>query len=151
MTTKAKSTTTAATESIETVLGAGSDAVKQSFDRAVKGYDNVASFNKETLDALIQAANAAGKGLEALNSEALAYSKQSIEETIAATKAAMGSRSIQELMEVNTDFAKASFDSFVSEMTKLSDLFVNAAKGAAEPLNGRTAALVQMVQGARLS
>jgi len=131
---------------MESVMSASSEAVKQSMEKAMKSFDDIASFNKSTVDALVQSANAASKGLEALSAEVMSYSKQSIEDYMAATKAAMGSRSVQEFMEINTDYAKTAFDSYVGRFTKLGDMASTTAKDAFEPLSGRFNALIEAVQ-----
>jgi phasin family protein len=145
------SRTNGSSEALESMVSAGSDAVRQSFDRAVAGYDQLAAFNKATVEAIIQSANATAKGFEAINSEALAYSRQTIEESVAAAKAAIGSKSIQELIELQSDFAKSAIDSYVGQVTKMGDMVASIAKEAAEPLNSRVAALVEMVQGSRVA
>jgi phasin family protein len=117
----------------------------------VQGYDQLAAFNKATVEALMQAANAASKGLEAINAEALAFSRQTIEESVAAAKAAIGTKSIQELIELQSDYTKQAFDSYFGEVTKIGDLMASITKEATEPLNSRVAAFVEMVQGARVA
>ena len=150
MATKAK-VTNGASETIETMVKTSSDAMKHSFDRAAKSYDSFASFNKETMEALIQSASATSKGLEAINAEALAFSKQQIEDSVAAAKAAMTSKSVQELVEIQSDFAKSAFESFVGQATKLGEMFTALAKETAEPINGRTAAFMEIIQSARVA
>lgn len=141
--------TNGSSEALESMVSASSDAIKQSFDRAVEGYDQLASFNKATVEAMIQSANAAAKGLEAINSETLAYSRQAMEESVAAAKAAFGSKSIQEFIELQTDFTRAAIDAYVGQVTKMGDMVTSIAKQTAEPINGRVAALVEMVQATR--
>jgi len=148
MASKSKSTQNGA-ETMETVITAGTDAVKQSMEKAMKSFDDIATFNKSTVDALVKSANAASKGLEALSAEVMSYSKQSVEDYIAATKAAMSSRSVQEFMEVNTDYAKTAFDTYVGKVTKLSDMASTTAKDTFEPLSGRLNALMEIVQAGR--
>ena len=143
--------TNGSSETLESMVNAGSDAMKQSFDRAVEGYDQLAAFNKATVEAFIQAANVTTKGFEAINSAALAYSRQTIEESVAAAKAAIGSKSIQELIELQSDFTKSSIDSYVGQVTKVGDMVASIAKEAAEPINSRVAALVEMVQASRVA
>jgi len=149
MTSKAKAAN-GATETIETMVKSGTDAVKQSFERAAKSYDSLTAFQKANMEAFIQSANLATKGVESLNAEALAYSKQAIEDTVAAAKAAITSKSIQELIEVQSDFAKSYFDSIMGQATKFGEMFMSVAKESAEPLNGRTAAFVELVQSSRV-
>lgn len=144
MASKTKSTNGA--ETMETVMSASSEAVKQSMEKAMKSFDDIASFNKSTVDALVQSANVASKGLEALSAEVMSYSKQSIEDYMAATKAAMGSRSVQEFMEINTDYAKTAFDTYVGRFTKLGDMASSTAKDAFEPISGRLNAFMEAVQ-----
>lgn len=144
-----KTKTTNGAETIETAFAAGSDAMKQSMDRAMKGFDEFATFNKKTMDALMQSANATTKGFEALTAEALSFQKQSLEEAMTASKAAMSSRSVQEFIEVNTDFAKNSFDAYVGQVTKFGDMFTKASKDAIEPINNRFSAFVELMQSSR--
>ena len=146
MATKSKSN---GAETMETVMSASSDAVKQTMEKAMKGFDDLATFNKSTVDAFVQSANAASKGLEALSAEVMSYSKQSIEDYMAATKAAMGSRSVQEFMEINTDYAKTAFDTYVGRFTKLGDMASATAKDAIEPLSGRMNAFMETMQSYR--
>ena len=145
---KAKSAE-AINEGIETAFRTGTEALKVSFEKAVKNYDQFLGYGKDTVEAYVKSANAAGKGAETLHNEIYAYSKQSIEDSIAAAKALLGSKSVHEAFELQTDFAKTAFDSYVSELTKLSELVVSTTKETFEPLQGRVAAWVEVVQTAR--
>jgi len=139
----------AAAENIETAVKSGSEALKAGFEKAVKNYDQFVGYGKETVEAYVKAANAAGKGAETLHDELYAYSKQSVEESIAAAKTLFGAKSPREAFELQSEFAKTAFDAYVGEVTKLSELFVETAKEAFEPLQGRAQAWVEIVQAAR--
>jgi|HubBroStandDraft_2_1064218.scaffolds.fasta_scaffold06113_3 phasin family protein len=139
-----------AAESIETVVKTGAEAFKNGFEKAAKGYDQLLGYSKETVDAYVKSANAAGKGVESLHGEIYAYSKQSIEDSIAAAKAVLAAKSVHEAFELQTDFAKTAFDTYVGEMTKLSEMFTAATKQTFEPLQGRVQAWVEVVQNARV-
>jgi phasin family protein len=136
-------------EMMETFANAGSDAVKQSMDKAMKGLDEFTSFGKGNVEAFIQCANAYSKGMEAISAEVMSFSKQSLEDAMAATKAALGSRSVQEFVEINSDYAKSAFDSYVGRVNKLGDMATTAAKDTFEPLNTRFNAFVEIVQSSR--
>jgi phasin family protein len=148
MATKSKSTQNGS-EAMETVMSASSDAMKQSVEKAMKSMDDLTSFGKGNVDALMQCANACSKGMEAMSAEFLSFSKQSVEEAMAATKAAMTTRSVQEFMEINSDFAKSAFESYVGRVTKFGDMATTAAKDTFEPLNSRFAAFMEIVQNGR--
>ncbi len=137
------------TESIETAIKTGSAAFKTGFDKAVKGYDQFLGYGKDTVEAYMKSANATGKGVETLHNELYAFSKQSVEDSIAATKALLGSKSVHEAFELQSGFAKTAFDSYVSQVTKLGEIFSATAREAAEPLQGRVQAWVEVVQSSR--
>src|SRR5471030_1877118 len=86
---KAKSAGEKATATAETALENGTAALKTGLDKAMKGYETALGFSKETAEACMKSATVAGKGVETINSEIYTYSKQSIEDTIAASKAIM--------------------------------------------------------------
>jgi phasin family protein len=147
--TKSAEAINGAAEGIETAFKNGTEALKANFEKAVKNYDQLLGYGKDTVEAYVKSANAAGKGAETLHNEIYSYSKQSIEDSIAATKALLGSKSAHEVFELQSDFAKSAFDSYVSEITKLSELVVSTTKETFGPLQGRIAAWVEVVQSSR--
>ena len=136
-------------EGIETAIRTGSEAFKSGFDKAVKNYDQFLGYGKDTVEAYMKAANAAGKGVETLHNEFYSYSKQSVEDSISATKALLGSKSVHEALELQTDFAKSAFDNYVSQVTKLGEIVSATAKETFEPIQGRIQAWVEIVQSSR--
>ena len=137
------------TETIETMFKTGSETLKANFDKAVKGYDQILGFSKDTVEAYVKAANVAGKGAETLHNEIYGFTKQSIEDGIANAKAVMASKSAHEAFELQTGFAKTAFETYINEMTKLGELFVATSKQSFEPIQGRVQAWVEVVQSAR--
>lgn len=137
------------TETVEAAMKTGSEALKNGFSKAVKGYDQFFSYSKETAEAYLKSANVAGKGVEAFSNELYSFSKQAMEDQMAAAKALMGTKSLFEVFEMQSDFAKTAFDSYVGEMTKLGEICASTTKDAIEPLQGRIQALVDVVQRAR--
>jgi phasin family protein len=137
------------TEAIESAMKNGSEAFKTGFEKAVKSYDNFFGYSRETVEACVKAANAAGKGVETLHNELYTYSKQSVEDSISATRALFASKSVHEALELQTDFVKSSFDAYVGQMTKLSEIMFSATKEAISPLQGRVQAWVEIVESAR--
>ena len=138
-----------AAEGIETVMKNGAEAVKNGFEKAVKNYDQFLGYGKETAEAVAKSATAAGKGAETLHGEIYAYSKQSIEDSIAAAKAVLSAKSVHEAFELQTDFAKTAFDTYVGQMTKIGEIMTAATKQTFEPFQGRVQAWVEAVQSAR--
>jgi phasin family protein len=138
---KAKTAGEKATASAETVLENGAAALKTGLEKALKGYDAFVGYGKRTADAVTKSATVAGKGIESINSEIYSYSKQSIEDAVAATKAVMGSKSVHEAFEFQTDFAKSAFEAYVAELSKISELGHRHHQGNLRALQGPRAGL----------
>jgi len=147
--TKAKTAAEKATATAEYSFNTGADAIKAGLEKAIATYDNVAGYGKETAEAYMKSAAIAGKGIESINSELYSYSKGAIEDSIAASKALLSSKSIHEAFELQTDFAKTAFEAYVGELTKFGQMFTTAAKDSFAPLQGRYQAWVDVVQSVR--
>jgi phasin family protein len=137
--------------SAETAMENGAAALKTGLEKAMKGYDAFLGYGKETAEAVMKSATVAGKSAETINSEIYSFSKQSIEDTVAATKAVMGSKSVHEAFEFQTDFAKSVFESYIAEMSKISELATAATKDSYAPFKGRVQAWLDVVQTARVA
>jgi phasin family protein len=146
---KAKTAAEKTTASAETTFLNGAEAMKAGFEKAVKSYDTVLGYGKDTVEAYMKSATIAGKGVETINTELYSYSKDAIEESIAAGKAILGSKSVHEAFELQTDYAKSAFEAYVGELTKFSELFTSTTKSTFAPLQGRVQAWVEVVQSAR--
>ncbi|HEV2560574.1 MAG TPA: TIGR01841 family phasin [Rhizomicrobium sp.] len=136
-------------EGIETAMKTGTEALKTGFEKAVKNYDQFLGYGKDTVEAYTKSATVAGKGAETLHNELYAFSKQSIEDSIAAAKAVLGAKSAQEAFELQTSFAKTAFEAYIGQMTKMGELFTTVTKESFEPIQGRVQAWVDVVQSAR--
>jgi phasin family protein len=138
-------------EDIETAVKNGTEAFKNSFEKAAKNYDQFLTYGKETAEAYARSASAAGKGVETFHNEFYAFSKKSIEDSIAATKALLGAKSVHEALELQSDFARSAFDEYVGQVSKFGEIFASTAKDSLEPLQSRIQAWAEVVQSARAS
>ena len=156
MTTKtSKQTATDATKTIEGVVAAGQDAM-QSFMKAgtegyekafesarvkaeelVKGYDEFAVTGKDNVEAMVAASTAYTKGMEAIAGEWMAFAKTALELNMSNAKTVMGAKTLQEVMDLQTGFAKSNFEEFVSQSTKVGELAAKVAQDTMEPINAR--------------
>ena len=135
-----------ATEAFESVTSASSEAVRENFDRGVAALSEASAFGKQNVEAFVASAAAAQKGFETLSARSVAFSKQAIENHVAATKSLMTSKSVQEFVEKQNDYAKSSFEAYVAELTSFSDLFSGVAKETFQPINERFNAVGQLIQ-----
>jgi phasin family protein len=139
-----------ATATAESALENGAAVLKTGLEKSLKSYEAFVGYGKETAEAAMKSATTAGKSIESINSEIYSFSKQSVEDTVAATKAVMGSKSVHEAFEYQTDFAKSAFEAYVAELSKISELATAATKDSFAPFKGRVQAWLDTVQAARV-
>lgn len=135
-----------ATEAFESMTAASSETVRENIDRATAAMSEVSAFGKQNVEAWIASAAATQKGFETLSARTVAFQKAAIENHVAAAKSLMTSKSVQEFVEKQNDYAKASFEAYVAEMTSFSDLFSGLTKDAMQPINERVNAVGQLIQ-----
>lgn len=125
------------------------DAVKEGFSRSMTAFAEMNSVSKQAFDAWMESATVASRGVEALNGHVLAYAKKSMEDGVAAAKSLSGAKSLKDVVDIQTSYAKSSFDAYVKEMTKLSEFAQSVSKDAMKPLSERASAVATMFQPAR--
>ena len=143
---KTARTAKSATEAFEQVTTASSEAVRENIDRSLAALSEASAFGKQNVEAWLASAATTQKGFETLSARTVAFSKQALENHVAATKSLMASKSVQEFVEKQNDYAKSSFEAYVAELSSFSDLFSGLAKEAFQPLNERMNAVGQLIQ-----
>jgi phasin family protein len=150
MTAKTKSAASAKTaDATFESFTAGNQAMKEGFEKAVSAFGDFNSFSKENVEAVVESFTTAGKGIEAINANVASYTKAQMEGGVAAAKKLASVKSVQELFEVQTDYAKSAMDAYIGEMNKAADLYAKAVKDAVKPLNKRVSATVELFQAQR--
>jgi len=146
----ARAATKSATEAFEQVTAASNEAVRENIDRSMAAMSEASAFGKQNVEAWIASAAAAQKGFEALSARTVAFQKAALENHVAAAKSLMTSKSVQEFVEKQNDYAKTSFEAYVAELSTLSELVAGAAKESFQPINERVTAVGALIQtGAR--
>ena len=115
----AKTIVDEAATSFEAATANGAHAVKENMERALAAASEMNAFGKENFEAWVASSTAATKGLEAISARAMAYSKSALEAHMSATKSIMTSKSVQELVEKQSEYARSAFDGYVAEVASL--------------------------------
>jgi len=128
---------------------AGNQAFTDSVEKSIGALNEANAQGKRNLEATVASVTAATKGAEALGAQAIAYSKKAFEDQIAQAKALTSARSLQEVVELQTGFAKLAIEGYIAEMNRASETVSSAVKDSMRPLNERAAAVVEQFQAAR--
>ena len=107
-------------------------------------FDEASKKNKEAVDTLVKSYASVAKGMQAIATEAADYSKKSFEDGLAHFEKLSGVRSVEAAVEIQTAFVKSSYEGFVAEATKLSELYTDLAKESYKPFEGVIAKATMM-------
>ena len=124
----------ASTEGYEQAIAMGKEKVENASSAVFRGYDDIASLNKQSVEAMMKAGNIWAKGYESLGKTYFTFAQVSAERGGEAAKAMMKAKTLQDVIDVQTDFAKQRFDHFVAEGTKMSEMSAKVATDAMQPL-----------------
>lgn len=127
----------------------GAEAWKDGFEKATQGMGQFVTFNRQGVEAAIRAANAAVKGIEQVNGEVMAFSRQAMEDQSAVMQAVMSSKSVQDAVETQSQYAKSAMDAFLGQMTKINEIVMRTAREAVEPINESVKSFVETMQTAK--
>jgi phasin family protein len=143
---------TTPTETLKTAtdyLTASNQAFKDNIEKSIAAMTEMNVHSKKNIEAMIAAATAAAKGAETLGARAMAFSKKSMEDQVAAAKALASAKSIQEAVELQTGFAKTAFETIVAEVNEVSETVSTSVKETLTPINERVTAFVERIQAPR--
>jgi hypothetical protein len=96
-------------------------------------------FGKDQLEAASSAATSVARGLQTIAAEATDYSKKSIEANSAYFEKLLGAKSLDNAVEVQSEYAKSAYEGFVAQATKIGDLYTTLAKDAFKPVESAIA------------
>lgn len=127
----------AAVESLEKAVTLTKAQSAKASDSAVKSYEDLSGVSKATVEAYVQSGSIAAKGMESIGKEVMSFAQTALEANLAAVQAAFKAGTLEELFEIQSKQAQKSFDDFVAESAKLTDLSVSVANEAAAPIQKR--------------
>lgn len=137
---------TETTEKVQAALGDVQGRMKTAYDRSSRMGEEMLDFARGNVEAMMASARAAAKAGEVLGSEAADYSRKSLESATAAFKSFAAVKSPTELFQLQSDYAKASFDSAVAEASKLSETMMKFAGEITQPLSNRYALAAEKIK-----
>ncbi len=99
----------------------------------VKNLEDMQEFGKGGMDAVLRSFGAMSKSAQSIAVEVADYSKKSFEQGTAAAEKLFGAKTLDKAIEVQSDYLKSAYESFVSEAAKLSELYAELAKETYKP------------------
>jgi phasin family protein len=98
--------------------------------------EDIQQYGKEHMETLVASATTVQNGLQAIASAYGDYTKKSFEDTKSFVEKLSGVKSLDKAIEVQTEFAKSAYETFVAESQKIAGLYTDLAKQAYKPVEG---------------
>lgn len=100
----------------------------------LKGFEEFQKVGKDGFDAAVRSFGEMNKGFQAIAAEVTDYSKKAFEDSTHAFEQLIGAKSIEQAVEIQSQYAKKAYDTYMAEMSKLGEMYVGLAKDAYKPV-----------------
>jgi hypothetical protein len=100
----------------------------------LKGFEEFQKVGKDGFDATVRSFGEMNKGFQAIAAEVTDYSKKAFEDSTRAFEQLMGAKSIEQAIEIQSNYATKAYDAYVAEMSKLGEMYAGLAKDAYKPV-----------------
>ena len=114
----------------------GQELVKKS----QKVAEELADLARANVEAIVEAGRVASEGAKAIGQDVVAKQRDSVEQAADAIRSLAEAKSPTEYLQLQSEFARASFDRAVAESSKLTESLVKLAGEAFQPLSNRATA-----------
>ena len=89
---------------------------------------------KEGFDAVVRAYGEANKGYQAIAAEVADYSKTAFEDASRAFQQLVSAKSAEQAFEIQSQYAKKSYDAYIAQVSKLGEMWVDLARETYKPV-----------------
>jgi phasin family protein len=125
------------TDKAQELIAEANERGQQFAAKSQKTAEELAELAKANVEAIVEAGRIYAGGAKAIGQDAIASGREGIEQASDAVKTLAEAKSPAEFFQIQSDLARASFDRFVAETSKLTERVVKLAGEAVEPLQTR--------------
>jgi phasin family protein len=113
--------------------------------------EDIQQYGKEHLETVVASATTLQNGIQTIATAYGDYTKKSFEDTKSYVEKLSGVKSLDKAIEVQTEFAKSAYETFVAESQKIAGLYTDLAKQTFKPYEGLVAKLTPPGKGNSLN
>jgi phasin family protein len=126
--------------SFQTLFADAGERGQELVKKSQKVAEELADLTRANVEAVVEASRVAAEGARAIGQDVVAKQRDSVEQTADTIRSLAEAKSPTEYLQLQSDFARASFDRFVAESSKLTESFVKLAGETFQPLSNRATA-----------
>ncbi|CAD7023427.1 phasin family protein [Pseudorhizobium endolithicum] len=93
-------------------------------------FDDASRKSSEVMEEMLKSYSEMAKGFQTIATEAGDYSRRSFQDMTSFMESLMSARGLEDAYQLQADYMKSSYDAFVAEAGKLSELYADLAKSA---------------------
>ena len=108
--------------------------------RSQRVAEELADLTRANVEAMVEAGRVAAEGARSISQDVVASGRDGVEQAADAIRSLAEAKSPTEYLQLQGDFARASFDRAVAETSKLTEAMVKLAGEAFQPLSNRATA-----------
>jgi phasin family protein len=138
MASKAKKSTSSTELTIESAEAPAWGAMPPLFP--TMSMEELTDLSRENIAAVTKANQAFSEGMQAISQEWMAYTRAAMEKAGQMATALLAAKTLDEVIQLNTEAAKANLETMLARSAKLSEMGVSVANEALAPLGGRVEA-----------
>jgi phasin family protein len=101
--------------------------------------EDIQNYGKEQFEQVVANATTFQSGVQAIATAYGDYAKKSFEDTKSFAEKLSGVKSLDKVMEAQSEYAKSAYETFVAESQKIAGLYTDLAKQTFKPLEGLAA------------
>jgi len=103
-----------------------------------QNFDGLQKLAKVNMDASMKSFDLMTKNIQTIATEMTDYTKRSVENSTKALEKMVGAKSIDQIVQVQSEYAKAAYEDYFAEATKLGKLCADLGTEAFKPYEGLT-------------
>jgi hypothetical protein len=100
----------------------------------LKGFEEFQKVGKDGFDAAVKSFGEMNKGFQAIVAEVTDYSKKAFEDGTRALEQLIGAKSVEQAVEIQSQYAKKAYDTYIAEVSKLGEMYAGLARDAYKPV-----------------
>ena len=110
------------------------NVIEQEDDVMSKEFDSIQPAGNVQLNAVTTKLPSFGTLLEAIFAEGTDYMKKSVDKRTAFVEKLLGAKSLDTVIQIQSEYAKTSYTDFAAQSTKMGELYSNLAKACFKPI-----------------
>ena len=104
-----------------------------------QNFDGLQKLAKANMDASMKSFDLMTKNFQTIATEMTDYTKRSVENSTKTLEKLVGAKSMDQIVQVQSEYAKAAYEEYLAEATKLGKLCADLGTEAFKPYEGLTA------------